>query len=114
MPPNKGSTVKRQFDIISKICEKYLGKNVDLYEYYKTITYNNYDAYDNINEILTQTLEKISEKYSYEVQPVNYMLEMFAEKFGIELQSTDPRAIIQEITQNEEYIRNHKNFGKPI
>ena len=112
--PNKGDTFKQQFDIISKICSKYLDKNVDLYKYYKTITYNDYGGYDKMNEILNQTLEKISEKYYHEVQIVNYTLKMFAEKFDIKLKSEDTREIIQAITKNEDYIRNHKNFGKEV
>lgn len=113
---NNGNTVEQQFEKISEICQKYLNENenINLFEYYKNAHCDNDNKYDynTIDDVLIETLEKISEKYFGEVKPVNDTLKTFAEKFGIELKSTDPRDIIKEIAQKEDEIRHHQNFKK--
>ena len=111
---NNGNTVEQQFEKISEICQKYLNENenINLFEYYKNVNYTNRDGYNEINKVLTKTFEKIGEKYFGEVKPVNYILETFAERFEIELKSTDPRDMIKEIAQKEDEIRHHQNFKK--
>ena len=114
MVPNKGNEVKQQVDNISKICQKYLNENenINLFEYYKNVNYTNRDGYNEINKVLTETFEKIGEKYFGEVQTVNDTLETFAEKFEIELEPTDSRDMIKEIAQKENEIRNHQNYTR--
>lgn len=112
---NNDNKFKQQFDNISKICQKYLNnENINLFEDYKNAHCDNDNKYDynKIDDVLIETLKKISEKYFGEVKPVNDTLKTFAEKFGIELKSTDPRVMINEIAQKEDEIRHHQNFKK--
>lgn len=112
---NNDNKFKQQFDNISKICQKYLNnENINLFEDYKNAHCDNDNKYDynKIDDVLIETLKKISEKYFGEVKPVNDTLKTFAEKFGIELKSTDTRVMINEIAQKEDEIRHHQNFKK--
>lgn len=112
---NNDNKFKQQFDNISKICQKYLNnENINLFEDYKNAHCDNDNKYDynKIDDVLIETLKKISEKYFGEVKPVNDTLKTFAEKFRIELKSTDPRVMINEIAQKEDEIRHHQNFKK--
>lgn len=112
---NNDNKFKQQFDNISKICQKYLNnENINLFEDYKNAHCDNDNKYDynKIDDVLIETLKKISEKYFGEVKPVNDTLKTFAEKFGIELKSTDPHVMINEIAQKEDEIRHHQNFKK--
>ena len=112
---NNDNKFKQQFDNISKICQKYLNnENINLFEDYKNAHCDNDNKYDynKIDDVLIETLKKISEKYFGEVKPVNDTLKTFAEKFGIELKSTDPRVMINEIARKEDEIRHHQNFKK--